>query len=107
MHGLRNSPETEAGRLLCILQLRNGKMSTNTGRSFLLFLIKTMLIDKYLSVYDFNEFHSIKVNALSNGMYHKMLSCDMSQSFLVRLLFRLRGMPGHLYSIPAKKVVPV
>lgn len=58
-----------------------------------------MLIDKYLSAYDFNEFHSIKVNAPANGIYEKMLSCDVSRSFLIRLLFRLRGMPKHLYTI--------
>jgi|SRR5579875_3140600 len=58
-----------------------------------------MLIDKYLSAYDFNEFHSIKVNAPANGIYEKMLSCDISRSFLVRFLFLLRGMPKHLYTI--------
>ena len=58
-----------------------------------------MLIDKYLSAYDFNEFHSIKVNASASGIYQKMLSCDISRSFLVRFLFRLRGMPKHLYTV--------
>lgn len=58
-----------------------------------------MLIDKYLSVYAFNEFHSIKINASSNGIYKKMLSCDISCSFLVKFLFRLRGMPKHLSTI--------
>lgn len=58
-----------------------------------------MLIDKYLSAYDFNEFHFIKVNASANGVYNKMLSCDVSRSFLIRLLFRLRGMPRHLNTI--------
>lgn len=58
-----------------------------------------MLIDKYLSAYDFNEFHSIKVNASANDVYDRMLSCDVSRSFLVKSLFRLRGMPKHLYTI--------
>jgi hypothetical protein len=58
-----------------------------------------MLIDKYLSAYDFNEFHSIKVHSSANGIYDKVLSCDVSRSFLVRFLFRLRGMPKHLYTI--------
>jgi hypothetical protein len=58
-----------------------------------------MLIDKYLSAYDFNEFHSIKVNASATGIYDKMLSCDVSPSFLISFLFRLRGMPKHLYTI--------
>jgi len=58
-----------------------------------------MLIDKYLSVHDFNEFHSIKVNSSAQGIYEKMLHCDVSKSFLTRLLFRLRGIPKHLYTI--------
>ena len=58
-----------------------------------------MLIDKYLSVHDFNEFHSIKVNSSARGIYEKMLHCDVSKSFLTRLLFRLRGIPKHLYTI--------
>lgn len=58
-----------------------------------------MLIDKYLFAFDFNEFHFVKVNAEADGIYEKMLSCDVSRSFLIRLLFRLRGMPKHLYTI--------
>lgn len=58
-----------------------------------------MLIDKYLSVYDFTEFHSITVKASANNLHDKMLSCDFSRSFLIRLLFGLRGMPKHLYTI--------
>ena len=58
-----------------------------------------MLIDEYLSGYDFNELHSIKVNASANSIYEGMLSCDVSRSFLIRFLFRLRGMPKHLYTI--------
>lgn len=58
-----------------------------------------MLIDKYLSAYDFTEFHSIKVKASGNDLYNKMLSCDFSRSFLIRLLFGLRGMPKHIYTI--------
>jgi hypothetical protein len=64
-----------------------------------------MLIDKYLSAYDFNEFHSIKVNALANGIYDKMLHCDVSRSFLLRFLFRLRAMPRHLYTIDHLKSI--
>lgn len=58
-----------------------------------------MLIDKYLSAYDFNEYHSIKVHAPASGIYDKMLRCDVSRSFLIRALYKLRGMPKHLYTI--------
>jgi hypothetical protein len=74
-------------------------VSTDTVRTFLLLLKKTMLIDKYLSAYDFNEFHAIKVNAPANDIYNKILSCDVSRSFLTRLLFSLRGIPKRLYTI--------
>lgn len=58
-----------------------------------------MLIDKYLSAYDFNEFHSIKVNASAERSYDKMLRCDVGRSRLISLLFRLRGIPKHLHTI--------
>jgi hypothetical protein len=58
-----------------------------------------MLIDKYLSTYDFSEFHFITVNAPKAGIYEKMLHCDINRSFLIRALFKLRGMPRHLRTI--------
>jgi hypothetical protein len=58
-----------------------------------------MLIDKYLPGYDFNEFHSININAPATDIYEKMLHCDLSRNFLIRFLFRLRGMPKHLLTI--------
>jgi len=58
-----------------------------------------MLIDKYLPAYHFNEHHAIEVNGFVNGIYQKMLQGDFSNSFLVKFLFRLRGMPKEVYSI--------
>ncbi|RYF86960.1 MAG: hypothetical protein EON98_02045 [Chitinophagaceae bacterium] len=58
-----------------------------------------MLIDKYLPLYHFNELNSIEVNGFINGIYQKMLHCDFSNSTLIKLLFRLRGMPKEVYSV--------
>jgi hypothetical protein len=58
-----------------------------------------MLIDKYLSAYHFNEFHSIKINGFINRIYERMLQCDFSNGSLIKFLFRLRGMPKEVYSI--------
>ena len=74
-------------------------MPTNTGRRFLLLLTNTMLIDKYISVYHFNEHHSIVINGLVSGIYNKMLQCNFSNSSLIKFLFKLRGMPKKVYSI--------
>lgn len=58
-----------------------------------------MLIDKYLPVYDFNECHAVEVTASPDGIYEKMILCDFKESILIRFLFRLRGIPKHLYTI--------
>lgn len=58
-----------------------------------------MLIEKYLSVYHFNEFHSIELSEYVDNAYEKMLNCDFSNATLIKILFRLRGMPKDFYSI--------
>ena len=58
-----------------------------------------MLINKYLSAYHYSEYHSIQVNGFVGDIYGKMLQCDFSGNSMIRLLFRLRGMPKDVYSI--------
>ena len=58
-----------------------------------------MLIDIYLPQYHFKEFHFTTLNISSNDVYQKMLRCDLSKSFLIKLLFRLRGMSKELCTI--------
>ncbi|QEC66150.1 hypothetical protein FRZ67_02075 [Panacibacter ginsenosidivorans] len=58
-----------------------------------------MLIDKYLPAYQFNEFHSVELNGFVDDIYQKMLQCDFSNSSLIKLLFRIRGMSKEVYSI--------
>ena len=52
-----------------------------------------MIIDEYLAFYDFNEYHKITVKETSEQAYPLMLSTDIRRSFLIKALFRLRGMP--------------
>src|SRR5690348_8942301 len=58
-----------------------------------------MLIDKYLPAYQFSEFHSIIITGFVDGIYQKMLQCDFSNSFLIKFLFKLRGMRKDVYTI--------
>ena len=58
-----------------------------------------MLIDKYLSAYDFSEYHSIEFVTSVNGIYEKILQCDFKRSILIQFLFRLRGISTRSYTI--------
>ena len=53
-----------------------------------------MLIDDFLSEYDFVETHSITVDASAEKVYEATKDVDFSESFIVRWLLRLRGMSG-------------
>lgn len=57
-----------------------------------------MLIDKYLPVYHFNEFHSIQLHGVFTDIYQTMLHCDLGNSF-IKVLFRLRGLPSEVVTI--------
>ena len=52
-----------------------------------------MLINEYLSIYDVNSKYSIDVNTSPEKVYGKIYSLDLGESRIIRLLFRLRGMP--------------
>ncbi len=51
-----------------------------------------MLIDEFLSEYDFEEKHSIAIGADASTVYEAAQNVDFSESFIVRMLLRLRGM---------------
>ncbi|HUR98709.1 MAG TPA: hypothetical protein VMZ26_11645 [Pyrinomonadaceae bacterium] len=53
-----------------------------------------MLIDEFLSEYDFVETHGISVQATAAETYRAANEVDFSESFIVRWLLRLRGMSG-------------
>ncbi|MCA1589470.1 MAG: hypothetical protein LC734_03575 [Acidobacteria bacterium] len=53
-----------------------------------------MLIDEFLSEYDFVERHDISIRAEAADIYRAANETDFSDSFIIALLMRLRGMSG-------------
>lgn len=51
------------------------------------------LIDHYLPYYQFNERHSTIVNATVAEVRAAVMNCNLVHAPLVRILFRLRGLP--------------
>lgn len=58
-----------------------------------------MLIETYLPDYHYREFHSIKIVSSSEDVYQQVINCDLSQSRVIRFLFRMRGMRQKLSTI--------
>lgn len=57
-------------------------------------MAKLTLIDKYLPEYTFNEYHYIEVNRSVADVYNSAKDFDMSQSKLINVLFKIRGLPS-------------
>ena len=51
-----------------------------------------MLIDEFLSEYDFVETHGISIDAGPADIYRAANETDFAESFIIRWLFRLRGL---------------
>ena len=51
-----------------------------------------MLIDEFLSDYDFVETHGISIHAGAEKIYRAASEVDFTDSFIIRSLFRLRGL---------------
>ena len=51
-----------------------------------------MLIDEFLSEYDFVETHGISIHAGAAEIYRAANETDFTDSFIIRWLFRLRGL---------------
>lgn len=60
-----------------------------------------MLIDHYLSTPHFSERHDIIVKASARKVYEAAWQVDFADSFAVRWLLRLRGMPTSNFSLAA------
>lgn len=58
-----------------------------------------MLKDEFLPEYDFEERHSIEINADAATIYEAAQDADFSESFIVRALLTLRGMSSDALSI--------
>ncbi len=61
--------------------------------SHLLNTDKNMLQDKFLPKYQFNEKHSITIHASADKVYQSVLQMNFSSSWIIRLLFKMRGLP--------------
>jgi hypothetical protein len=53
-----------------------------------------MLIDRALPRYDEREYHQIEISGDRAKVYQTVRALDFSDSFLIRTLFRLRGLPA-------------
>ncbi|MES0350510.1 MAG: hypothetical protein ABUK19_07300 [Desulfobacteria bacterium] len=53
-----------------------------------------MLIDQVLPKYDEGEYHQIEIRGNPTRVYETVRALDFSDSFLIRILFRLRGLPA-------------
>jgi hypothetical protein len=62
-----------------------------------------MLIDEFLSEYDFVERHDISVRAGAADIYRVVNEMDFGESFIIRWLFRLRGMSGENVTLRSLK----
>lgn len=62
-----------------------------------------MLIDEFLSEYDFVETHGISIHAGVADIYRAANEVDFSESFLIRWLFRLRGMSAENVTLQSLK----
>lgn len=58
-----------------------------------------LLIDQWLPGYDFRESHEIRVRAPAATALRAVRELDLARSPVVRLLFRLRGMPGSTLTV--------
>lgn len=58
-----------------------------------------MLIDDFLPEYDFEERHSIDVEADPATIYEASKDADFGESFVVRILLTLRGMSANALSL--------
>ena len=53
-----------------------------------------MLIDRVLPKYDEREYHQIEIRGDRRKVYQTVRSIDFSDSFIIRTLFRMRGLPA-------------
>ena len=59
-----------------------------------------MLLDKYIPEYQFNKIHKTIVNGSAKQAYNSTMDLDLSKSKLIKILFKLRGLPfnAHKFS---------
>ena len=58
-----------------------------------------MLIDEFLPQFHFAEHHAISINAPAGSVYAAIRTLDVTNSMVIRGLFRLRGLPASSLSL--------
>ena len=58
-----------------------------------------MLIEQVLPKYDKREYHQIDIRGDRKEVYQTVRTIDFSDSFVIRTLFRLRGLPPILTNL--------
>lgn len=58
-----------------------------------------MLIDEFLAEYDFEEKHSIAINADAKTVYEAAQTANFGESWIVRTLLTLRGMSANALTL--------
>lgn len=53
-----------------------------------------MLIDEFMPRYDFSETHDITIRATADRVYSALNEADLCESWIIRTLFFLRGLPS-------------
>jgi hypothetical protein len=56
-----------------------------------------MLIDSFLPHFDFNEVHSVEIDALPDRTWQALMQTDLARPFLIRLLMGIRSLPSLLH----------
>jgi hypothetical protein len=55
-----------------------------------------MLLDKFLPEYHYREKHEIVINASPTNVYDLVTRLDMAESWIIKALLALRGLPSQL-----------
>jgi len=58
-----------------------------------------MLIDDFMPRFDFSETHDIRIRATAENVFRVVNEIDFCESWVVRWLLRLRGMPSEKMSL--------
>jgi hypothetical protein len=54
---------------------------------------ESLLLDRFLPHYHFSEVHAVEVKASSELVFDSVMACNLTESSVVRTLFRLRRLP--------------
>jgi hypothetical protein len=66
---------------------------------------ESLLLDRFLPRYHFSEVHEVEVKAPSELVFDSVMTCNLTESSMVRALFRLRRLPrGEIRVLGLEKI---